>query len=63
MARILAALEAQPPTTVLASPATDWLLALAPAVKLAPLRAVLQNANNRVRGRAGGLLGGSLCSP
>lgn len=48
MARILACLEAQPATTRLAPPTTDWLLALAPAVEFAPLRLLLQNANNRV---------------
>lgn len=49
LARILACLEAQPATTKLAPPTTDWLVALASAVQLAPLRALLQNANNRVR--------------
>ncbi|PRW33795.1 Zn-dependent [Chlorella sorokiniana] len=48
MARILAALEAQPATTRLAPPTTDWLLALAPAVQVAPLRLLLQSANNRL---------------
>lgn len=49
LARILSILEAQPPTTRLASPTTDMLVALAPAVQLVPLRILLQNANNRVR--------------
>lgn len=55
VARIVAALEAQPTTTKLGAPTTEWLAALAPAVKLAPLRLLLQNADNWVRqaGRLG----------
>jgi len=49
ISRILAAVESSPMPTKLAPPTTDWLLALAPAASLAPLRLLLQNANNWVR--------------
>jgi hypothetical protein len=49
ISRILAALDANPTATKLAPPTTHWLRALAPAVKWAPLRLVLANADNWVR--------------
>ena len=50
-------MDAYPTPTKLGAPVTDWLQALAPAVKLAPLRMLLQNANNWV-GEGGGWGGG-----
>jgi hypothetical protein len=61
ISRILTAIDASPTTTKLGAPTTDWLHALAPAVKLAPLRALMQGANNWVRRFALCCMAGWLC--
>ncbi|KAL4436962.1 hypothetical protein ABPG75_004101 [Micractinium tetrahymenae] len=48
IARILATLDASPPTTRLGEPTTDFLKGLAPAVALAPARLALRHADNWV---------------
>lgn len=65
MARILAAVDASPPTTRLGPPTTDFLKGLAPAVGLAPARLALRHADNWVgaAGRPGaGCQGGARTS-